>query len=202
MEHNIRSFDISTPLGAFHFALFLLRLRARDQDSISSITRDAFNKGFGRNLLGKLASGSCTQSAMTRPPPEKESDTAQPAESDSAQATERQPGSAVPSTLGHISEGSESGEVGEETDAALAGALDNLHVDGSPRGNKPADDGTKTDQDKGKKKAEDKLPEGKQRPASEKKPPSEKKSAPSRKPPTAGSRDGSSRGRGSSSRSK
>ena len=32
MERNIRTFDLSSPLQAFHFATFLVRLRARSKD--------------------------------------------------------------------------------------------------------------------------------------------------------------------------
>jgi hypothetical protein len=32
MERNIRTFDLSSPLQAFHFATFLVRLRAHSKD--------------------------------------------------------------------------------------------------------------------------------------------------------------------------
>ena len=39
MERNIRTFDLSSPLQAFHFATFLIRLRAHSKD-----VQDLFRK--------------------------------------------------------------------------------------------------------------------------------------------------------------
>lgn len=74
MERAVRSFDISTPIGALCFAQFLIRLRARDQ-----VVNELF-AGRANGLYQRLASGDYTNWAM--PPREKdpESDqTKQPA---------------------------------------------------------------------------------------------------------------------------
>ncbi|KAJ3556116.1 hypothetical protein NM688_g2200 [Phlebia brevispora] len=58
MERNIRKFDISNPLSAFHFASILLRLRARDRE-----LRTLFKK-YEKDLLEKLTNGDWAKWAM------------------------------------------------------------------------------------------------------------------------------------------
>ncbi|KAJ3554603.1 hypothetical protein NM688_g3020 [Phlebia brevispora] len=58
MERNIRKFDISNPLSAFHFASILLRLRARDRE-LSALFRE-----HEKGLLEKLSNGDWEKWAM------------------------------------------------------------------------------------------------------------------------------------------
>ncbi|KAJ3554604.1 hypothetical protein NM688_g3022 [Phlebia brevispora] len=60
MEQNIRKFDISNPLSAFHFASVLIRLRARDK-----ILKEMF-KEHEEELIMKLAKRDGLQWAMER----------------------------------------------------------------------------------------------------------------------------------------
>ncbi|KAJ3524807.1 hypothetical protein NM688_g8499 [Phlebia brevispora] len=58
MERNIRKFNISSPLSAFHFASVLLRVRARDK------ALRALFKEHEQDFREKLADGSYVKWAM------------------------------------------------------------------------------------------------------------------------------------------
>ena len=72
MERNIRKFDISSPLQAFQFATFLLRLRARSDAFVAEFD-DKYAAGFAKSLLdptGPLRKcAMCDSSAVTQQDP-------------------------------------------------------------------------------------------------------------------------------------